>query len=218
MRERIRSTILLLVTAMTMAIPEGVGQEESENRSKRALVGLSEKIRICPAYRVDFTVRMETAELDGYYVVSGDRYRLHTEGEGFELICDGRDRYTVYPALQEVSIDRVDTTSRNVLANPTRAFDFTGDDYRSSHVERVEYEGAVCDVIRLLPVDETVQEGTITLFLRVDSGLPLLLKYEYEGEEVCVDIRKFQPLETVPETEFHFDAKRYKGYEMIDFR
>ena len=67
-----------------------------------------------------------------------------------EAYSDGVSKWEVDPSKREVVVDVVDTQSRSLLGNPTRAFDFLDDAFRS---ELLPSEGEVRR-LRLTPVDK----------------------------------------------------------------
>lgn len=64
---------------------------------------------------------------------------LHARGDA-EAYSDGVSKWEVDPSKREVVVDVVDTQSRSLLGNPTRAFDFLDDAFRS---ELLPSEGEV---------------------------------------------------------------------------
>ncbi|MDE6862062.1 MAG: hypothetical protein K2J31_04895, partial [Alistipes sp.] len=72
-------------------------------------------------YGVGFTMEMQGAQpMEGYYAVDGDNYYL-TLGVS-EVYGDGKLRYEINIERKEVTEDRVNIGSFDLLNNPTRAF------------------------------------------------------------------------------------------------
>ncbi|OUN58750.1 hypothetical protein B5G16_07835 [Alistipes sp. An66] len=161
-------------------------------------------------YEVDFTVEAGEYRTAGSYAVEGQGYFL-TLGDA-EVFCDGTVRYEVDNARREVTIAGVDSTSRNILNNPVRAFDFLGDDYRA---ELLSETGGKA-VVRLTPVEGSgASAGTVAVTVSTATMRPEQLDYDYDGERIRVVVRRVAPL-AGPLA--RFERSRFEGYEFIDFR
>ena len=157
----------------------------------------------------DAPARKVAGELaaEGSYAVEGDRYYMRV-GDA-EAYSDGVSKWEVDPSKREVVVDVVDTQSRSLLGNPTRAFDFLDDAFRS---ELLPSEGEVRR-LRLTPVDKGAAMSSITVDVAAD-GSPRAVIYDLDGERMRIEIRRIEPSAEVR----RFDAADYAGYELIDFR
>ena len=146
----------------------------------------------------------------GSYVVEGDSYYL-VLGDA-EVFADGAVRLEVDNRRREVTVTEVDTASRNILNNPVRAFDFLGSEYTPSLVS--EADGRA--VVRLTPAaGNDSPAGDVTLTVDTATMRPRSLSYDYDGEQVLVNVLEVAPLAGHVR---RFDPKNYEGYEFIDFR
>lgn len=160
-------------------------------------------------YGVEFEVASDTKRARGNYTVAGERYHL-VLGDG-EVFCDGEVRYEVDNHHREVTIDKVDKSSRNILNNPVRAFDFVGSEYVATLVS--EANGRA--VIQLVPAKKN-ESVAVNILLTIDTETmrPLSLSYDYEGEKVVITVLSVAP---VKKTIKNFDKSKYTEYELIDF-
>ncbi|WP_239406031.1 LolA family protein [Alistipes sp. An66] len=182
----------------------------AENRAGEILERLAAGFRAMKGYEVDFTVEAGEYRTAGSYAVEGQGYFL-TLGDA-EVFCDGTVRYEVDNARREVTIAGVDSTSRNILNNPVRAFDFLGDDYRA---ELLSETGGKA-VVRLTPVEGSgASAGTVAVTVSTATMRPEQLDYDYDGERIRVVVRRVAPL-AGPLA--RFERSRFEGYEFIDFR
>ena len=161
---------------------------------------LAARFRAMKAYTVTFAVEGDDFAAEGSYAVEGDRYYMRV-GDA-EAYSDGVSK-------REVVVDVVDTQSRSLLGNPTRAFDFLDDAFRS---ELLPSEGEVRR-LRLTPVDKGAATSSITVDVAAD-GSPRAVIYDLDGERMRIEIRRIEPSVEVR----RFDAADYAGYELIDFR
>ena len=204
-------SLLLLLSAMqsVAAVPAAVNVPAAANnvpaadRADAILAGVSDGFRALGAYGVSFEVRSDEYVTRGRYAVEGENYYL-VLGDA-EVYCDGAVR-------REVTIDVVDTGSRNILNNPVHAFDFLGSEYAASLAG--EQEGRA--VVRLTPAPgNTSSAGNIVLTVDTAAMRPVSLRYDYDGEQVQVSVLGIKPLETPLKA---FAKDNYAGYEFIDFR
>lgn len=189
-----------------------VGTEtlSAAGRAAEILGQMAAGLRDMKGYEVDFSIEAGDYHASGSYAVRGEGYTLSL-GDA-EVYCDGRVRYEVDKARREVTIVGVDTTSRNILNNPVRAFDFLGDDYRA---ELLSETGGRA-VIRLTPVAGSgASGGVITVTVATDGMRPEGLDYDFDGEQIRVAVQRVKPL-TAPLAVF--DRSRFEGFEFIDFR
>lgn len=180
------------------------------DRAAGILAGVRDGFRALGAYGVSFEVRSDEYVTRGRYAVEGEGYYL-VLGDA-EVYCDGAVRYEVDNRRREVTIDVVDTGSRNILNNPVHAFDFLGSEYAASLAG--EQEGRA--VVRLTPAPgNTSSAGNIVLTVDTAAMRPVSLRYDYDGEQVQVSVLGIKPLETPLKA---FAKDNYAGYEFIDFR
>ena len=122
------------------------------------------------------------------------------------------DGYGVKFGVVSGDYEARDTASRNILNNPVRAFDFLGSEYTPSLVS--EADGRA--VVRLTPAaGNDSPAGDVTLTVDTATMRPRSLSYDYDGEQVLVNVLEVAPLAGHVR---RFDPKNYEGYEFIDFR
>lgn len=160
-------------------------------------------------YTMGATVRVEGDELTGIFMVDGDGYYL-TLGT-MEVYSDGKLRYEVNNERKEVTIDRVDLTSRDILTNPTNAFSFAAEEFYSDIV--ADKGGEV--VISLVP-REDIGITDIELTLRRDGHgrvVPAAVRYNYDGDIIDVLLALRPADATLP----RWDKAAYRAYDIVSF-
>lgn len=182
-------------------------QEEGNGRAAEYMRRLTSSMESMRAYTVDFTASAGDETLRGRYAVDADRYYIVVAGN--EVYGDDRVRHEIDASHREIVVDAADTTSRNLLTNPTRGFRFLDGDYRP-HLDS-ESDGHA--VVTLTPKREGTV-GTITVTISATDSRPQKIMYDTEGESVTITIDRIVDNASVP----HFDAALYPDYEIIDFR
>ena len=140
--------------------------------------------------------------------MSGDNYSITLDAA--EVYSDGKVRYEVDHNREEVNVDNVDLTSRNVLDNPTRCFDFVDSGYESDIF--AEKDSQI--TIHLRSTDAAI-EGDIYLTIDTTSACPQRLEYKLYDDIIVVDVISLEKRKTKINS---FDKSKYKDYEIIDFR
>ena len=181
-----------------------------DGRAAEILENLAAGFRALGAYGVTFEVSSDEYTTRGRYAVEGENYYIAV-GEA-EVYCDGKIRYEIDNRRREVTIDDVDTSSRNLLSNPAHAFDFIGTQYAPSLVSDAEGRA----VVRLTPTSaDASPAGEILVTVDTAAMRPESLRYDYDGEQVGIAVLGVAPLDTPLKA---FSKGDYKGYEFIDFR
>lgn len=185
-------------------------EPSADGRAAEILEKLAAGFRALGAYGVTFEVSSDEYTTRGRYAVEGENYYIAV-GEA-EVYCDGKIRYEIDNRRREVTIDDVDTSSRNLLSNPAHAFDFIGTQYAPSLVS----DAGGRAVVRLTPTSaDASPAGEILVTVDTAAMRPESLRYDYDGEQVGIAVLGVAPLDTPLKA---FSKGDYKGYEFIDFR
>lgn len=185
-------------------------EPSADGRAAEILENLAAGFRALGAYGVTFEVSSDEYTTRGRYAVEGENYYIAV-GEA-EVYCDGKIRYEIDNRRREVTIDDVDTSSRNLLSNPAHAFDFIGTQYAPSLVS----DAGGRAVVRLTPTSaDASPAGEILVTVDTAAMRPESLRYDYDGEQVGIAVLGVAPLDTPLKA---FSKGDYKGYEFIDFR
>lgn len=188
----------------------GMPQSRAAGRATEILEKLAAGFRAMPGYSVDFEVSAGDYKSRGSYVVEGRCYYLALADA--EVFADSVVRYEIDNRRREVTVTEVDAASCNILNNPVRAFDFLGSEYIPALVS----EAGGRAVVRLTPAaGNDSPAGDVTLTVDTATMRPRSLSYDYDGEQVLVNVLEVAPLAGHVR---RFDKNAYAGYEFIDFR
>ena len=189
----------------------GVCGASAADRACEILGRVADGFRAMKRYTVRFEVVADDYRTAGGYAVSDGNYRLFL-GDDAEVFSDGKVRYEVDHRRGEVTIADVNRSSRNILENPVRAFDFLDSEYAFT----LEWERDGKASVRLTPTGESnAAAGVITLVVDTASMRPQSLAYDYDGERVEILVGEIEPR---ADDYRAFDRKACAGYEFIDFR
>ncbi|MDE7069555.1 MAG: hypothetical protein K2O63_03430 [Alistipes sp.] len=196
---------MLFLLAALLTLSASGAQERAQSLLRRLAATLGE----LEPYEVVFEVATERGPVAGRYRVDGDRYYMQV-GRA-EVYGDGECRREIDPSRREVVVDHADLSSRNLLNNPTRAFDFVGEEY--------DFAASDAGAGRVEVVMTPRRAGSVVerILVEVDaaSALPSSVTYEVDGDRIRIAIlsvgKSAEPVR-------RFDAARYAGFEIIDFR
>lgn len=203
------SKISLLVAIVILLAVKSSAQTLTTSKAEESVAQLSQAVTALGSYAVRFTVTVGEYKASGSYAVGGERYLL-TLGN-IEVYGTTQLRYEVDKSRKEIVIDKVDSSSHNVLSNPLSAFDFIGDDYSAEILS----QNAECSTLRLTPRQRSEQGGVMEIAIDSRSSLPKSIIYLLSGESIRVDIDHITSVATSPAK---FDESKYQDFEIIDFR
>lgn len=162
-------------------------------------------------YAMKIEVEMMGEEpIEGLFMVDGEDYYI-TIGI-MEVYGDGSRRYEVNNERKEVTIDSVDLGSVDLLTNPTHAFDFVDEEFRS---ELLSYS-ATAGVLRLVPRDSALGISEIEVAMRRDGErvVPTRVTYDYGGDSISIELSAVAWSERgLP----RWDKNEYRAYDIVSF-
>lgn len=194
----------MAIAALMLPLVAAAADDEAQTLLRRTADYISSLGR----YTARFGITAGEYSSQGSYTVDGDAYYI--EVDGAEVYCDGKTRYEVDNERREVNVDSVEGASRNILDNPTRCFDFVGTDYDAGVSSCTASE----TTLHLRSRDASV-EGDIYLTVETATGRPRHITYVLYDDRIEVAV---ESLESSRGAVRRYDAKRYPGYETIDFR
>lgn len=162
-------------------------------------------------YAMKIEVEMMGEEpIEGLFMVDGQDYYI-TIGI-MEVYGDGSRRYEVNNERKEVTIDSVDLGSVDLLTNPTHAFDFVDEEFRS---ELVSYS-ATAGVLHLVPRDSALGISEIEVAMRRDGErvVPTRVTYDYGGDSISIELTAVAWSERgLP----RWDKNEYRAFDIVSF-
>lgn len=206
---------LFILAVQLLMFNVGTNAQSANDIVERVTTFFAER---ADGYRLRFVVDMEGMDPQrGELTVVGSKY--HIEVMGQEQFSDGLYRYGVDGVNMEVTIDRIDTESRNLLVNPLRAFDFSDEAFDITLAGESDTEAGRALVVGLTP-HEGVLDGVrrVVLYVLPDEGRPVELRYDFNGLEMSLKIESIEKLKVVNDKKFQFTSTNYRDYEIIDFR
>jgi hypothetical protein len=165
--------------------------------------------------RYAFTIAVQVGDAEdmlyGRVMVDGDSYYMSLEG--MEVYSDGKLRYEINNERKEVTEDRVNLSSHDLLTNPTRAFLFAPEEFDITL--RFSHNGEIA-CLELSPHDAALGVTTITLVLvsEGDNVYPSQIAYDYDGDLVCITLYMVDVQDkSLP----RWNKENYRAYDIVSF-
>lgn len=149
-------------------------------------------------------------EINGYFMVEEDSYYIQLGT--MEVYSNGKIRYEINNERKEVTEDRVDLESVDLLTNPTRAFDFVEDEFTATVDENI-HNGAI---LKLVPKEDIGITSILVSVINDGNGYitPHAIKYDYEGERVAIALIMADASSSIMPK---WDKSCYTTYDMVSF-
>ena len=149
-------------------------------------------------------------QIKGYFMVEEDSYYIQLGV--MEVYSNGKLRYEINNERKEVTEDRVDLSSVDLLTNPTRAFEFVADEFTATIDDNI-HNGVI---LKLVPKEDI---GITAIYVSVVNDgegniTPLAIKYDYEGDEVAIALIMADAEGSVLP---RWNKSAYSGYDIVSF-
>ena len=143
----------------------------------------SSRVAFRYTYSVNNAVKLQGS---GSALVQGDAF--YVQGDGLDVYCDGKTRWTVDKTAKEVIVESVDQDFRDYAANPALLVASVGDAFSVQSVAESKFKGKACTAGVLSPKEKmdmsllklyfvknqlagaavTMKDGTVTEFVVSD--------------------------------------------------
>jgi hypothetical protein len=165
-------------------------------------------------YAYGITVQVGTGNeqntLRGTLKVEGDAYYMMLGT--MEVYSDGKLRYEINNERKEVTEDRVNLKSRDLLTNPTRAFSFVGEEFTMKMRTAMEQGSVYIDLVPRNDIGIT----TITLALKRNGSRvePMAITYNYDGDVITI---LMHAMDSVKWSLPRWNKASYAAYDIVSF-
>ena len=191
-------------------------QAQTSMEAKQLLDRVAEKMKTYDNLSFDFTyalvnqkenIRQETK---GVITVAGENYRLEIP-EAIQIF-DGKQRYTIVPENEEVTISGADSEDEMVI-NPTELLFFyqEGYDYHMDIQQNVS--GRQIQYVKLIPANQEEQMAYLLLGIdRSNLSIYRLIEIGTNGTQTTLTVKNFSTNQTLASNLFTFNAADYPDY------
>lgn len=191
----------------------------ADERSKQILNKITSTFDSYSSYRVDFSVAMDgTPSLNGYFIVSGDRYFLDVAST--EVFSNGKEVYNFDKKENVITIESVNSSDKqNLLSSPVQMFQLYEQEFNHTYLGEQKVGSQTYEKVSLTPKDATGDLVKIQLLVNPTTKIPSEIQYLTDDESTAkINIKKVTPNVAVNDSMFTYDKNKYKNVEVIDFR
>jgi len=211
---------LFFILLCTLFSAASISAQDADNKSKKILSNLANKIKSYNTLRVDFTYKMENKQekinesINGILYLKKEKYRLELDQQ--IVICDGKTVWTYLKDANEVQINNV-TESEDEIT-PQNIFTIYEKGHRSKHIREGQENGKKVNVVELVP-KETKQYYKVRLNIeKTTNMLVSAVVFDRNNTTFTYTISKNQPNISIADEKFTFNAASYPKVEIIDLR
>lgn len=153
----------------------------------------------------------------GKVYVKGDKY--YVELGDYTMISDGQSVWTYEKAANDCYIDYLEDVADGALS-PSKMFTIWEEGFKHEFKGEVKEGAQTLFWINLYPTNPT-EKNYHTIQLYVDKAKMEVVKFIVkgrEGSDIVYKMDKFSPNQTIADTQFKFDPKKFPGVNIIDNR
>lgn len=181
----------------------------ADDAAVRILKNIERNLAEMGAYRVEFEVVAGDYRSQGEYVVAGRDFYL--KADDTEVYASEGVRREITHSKKEITVDAIDASARDIISNPSAGFTTLSEDFDSKTVQVSDGTQR----ITFTPKAESTMRETVTVVVAKDGRFPSAITYDTASGAIEVRMKSIAPAKGgVPQ----FDASRYAGYEVVDFR
>ncbi|MCU0340331.1 MAG: outer membrane lipoprotein carrier protein LolA [Spirosomaceae bacterium] len=208
--------VFLITTATLFFIHQLSAQ--TDKRAATILDAMSNKYKTMTSFKVAFTYTNEGAKetLKGDATVKGTKFRLKMAGQ--EIFNDGKTVTTYIKETNEATVNNYDPKEIGDI-DPTKVYTIYKKGYKYVFIEETTESGRVYEVVELSPEKKDSKVAKVQIKVdKKDKSVKSWKITQRSGQRLVFKVDKFTPNVPVQDTFFAFDAKQYKGVEVIDLR
>lgn len=153
----------------------------------------------------------------GKVYVKGEKY--YVELGDYTMISDGQSVWTYEKAVNDCYIDYLEDVADGSLS-PSKMFTIWEDGFKHEFKGETKEGAQILYWINLYPTNPT-EKNYHTIQLYVDKAKMEVVKFIVkgrEGSDIIYKLDKFAPNQTINDTQFKFDPKKFPGVNVIDNR
>jgi outer membrane lipoprotein-sorting protein len=154
---------------------------------------------------------------EGKLLLKQKKYRL-TSGESI-IFFDGKTMWTYTADNNEVTVTEPEEDDNSLLNDPMVFFDNYKTDFKYKYVREIQKNGTTCHEIDLFPKNLNQPYSRIKAFVNTKTDLPeSITSVGKNGIDYTVNLRNLVLNQVMADSEFVFDASKYRKVEVIDMR
>ena len=194
---------------------------KSDPEAKKILDGVSAKFKTFKAVQASFTLTAEDSKgkvqgnKKGTVLMKANKYRVSITGQ--EIICDGKNIYTLDRSANEVTITQIDPSGG---ITPQKLFtNFYDKDFLYKLNGEKKVGGKTIQEIELTPTDKS--KNFHKVYLLIDKATKTIVQtkiLEKSGNKFSYTVTTMNGNAVINDSQFLFDKSKFPGVEVVDLR
>jgi outer membrane lipoprotein-sorting protein len=197
---------------------------QQDKKAKVILDKVSEKTRSFKTISADFSFSMKNKEMDidekneGTIIIKGQKYRVQLPDVGILVYSDSKTIWNYMKNGNQVTISNFDDESSELM-DPSALFTIYERGFDSKFIAEKKVGGRAVFVIDMFPDSDEHDVSKITLLIDKATYMIHSAKlFGNDGNLYAIELRKMVTNKDFSDSEFIFDASKFKDVEIIDFR
>lgn len=211
------SRIFICLLAAVLCVPAGA-------KSKTLSGFISKVAESCVSFDYSYSAQVQKSKMKGSGSIKVQGNSFFMEGNGIEVWCDGKTRWTIDRAAEEAVIENVEDSADEYAANPALLVTSIDDSFSEVSFGPSQFGGKAVDSSVLNPLNKAENQMDIAqLRLYFKSGTSVLAGAQVKFKDGTVTVFTVSSLKyTAPENEkesFRFNEKTLdSSYVITDLR
>ena len=190
-------------------------------KAKRILDAMSEKYKLIPAFKANFSYKMESSDDDisedvkGDIIVKQNKYKINL---GSQAVYNNEENVWVYlKETNEVTISEYEPDPEDL--SPTEIPNMYKEGFKYRFVEEKTIDGDVYEVVELNPEDTDL--GYFKILLTIHKQNKTLNSWQFfykNGRQYTYYINDFKADNKISDNVFVFNVSDYPGVDVVDLR
>ena len=210
-----------IILSITVLLSSTTLFAQYDPKAKRILDAMSEKYKLIPAFKANFSYKIESSEDDlsenvsGNIVVKQNKYKIDL---GNQVVFNNEKTVWVYlEEVNEVTITDYEPDPESL--SPTEVPNMYKEGFKYRFLEEKKLDGEVHEIVELNPEDTDLSYFKIELAIHKQNKTLHSWKFYYRnGRQYTYYITDFRPDPKINDNIFVFNESEYDGVDVVDLR
>ncbi len=210
-----------IILSITVLLSSTTLFAQYDPKAKRILDAMSEKYRLIPAFKANFSYKIESSDDDlsedvkGNIIVKQNKYKINLDDQ---VVFNNEETVWVYlKEVNEVTITDYQPDPESL--SPTEVPNMYKEGFKYRFVEEKKIDGEVHEIIELNPEDTDLSYFKIELAIHKQNKTLNSWKFFYRnGRQYTYYITDFRPDPKINDNVFVFNEENYGDVDVVDLR
>lgn len=205
-----------LIVVLALVLTGTIFAQSNDGKAKSLLNDVSAKVKAYKNIAIDFKYELNNVseninqQTKGSVTIEGEKYILDILG--VTRIYDGKTLYNISPEDEEVTISSENTDEEGTIT-PSKMLSFYEDGYTYKIDILQNVKGRKIQYVKLNPIDSNSEIKHVLLGIDATTKhIYNLIEVGKNGVNTTLTVNSFKTDQTISETLFTFDQKKYPDF------